>query len=81
MTKHISPYAEMMARTGVTQAQIAEELGYSRQAVNAWFTGKVEPKLTIKEWRKLAYLFDTSMDHLPESFAPQAYHRSNTVKS
>jgi DNA-binding XRE family transcriptional regulator len=72
--KHISPYAELMARNGVTQAEIATELGYSKQAVNSWFTGKVEPKLSIKDWRKLAKLFNTSLDHLPETFAPQALH-------
>jgi putative transcriptional regulator len=80
MVKHISPYAELMARNGVTQAQIAEELGYSRQSVNSWFTGKVVPKLSLKEWRKLANLFDTSMDNLPESFAPEPIHDKSTNK-
>jgi len=74
MIKHISPYAELMARNGITQAQIATELGYSRQSVNGWFTGKVEPKLSLKEWRKLAKLLNTSVDHLPETFAPQVMH-------
>jgi len=71
MVKRISPYAEMMARNGITQIEIAKELGYSRQAVNVWFTGKVDPKLTIREWKKLANLFGTTVDHLPDSFAPQ----------
>ncbi len=71
---YVSPYAELMARNGITQARIAEELGYSRQAVNSWLTGKVEPKLSLKEWRKLADLFGTSLDHLPDSFAPQPVH-------
>lgn len=76
----ISPYAELMARNGVTQTQIADSLGYSRQSVNSWFTGKVEPKLTLREWRILATLFDTSLEHLPESFAPKPIHTHNNDK-
>lgn len=70
-TKYVSPYAELMARNGVTQARIAKELGYSRQAVNSWLTGKVEPKLTMKEWKKLAKLFGTTIEKLPDSFELQ----------
>jgi DNA-binding XRE family transcriptional regulator len=77
MEKLISPYAELMARNGVTQAQIAESLGYSRQAVNSWFTGKVEPKLTIKQWKKLAAMLATTTDHLPDNFAPQQIERKS----
>ncbi len=80
MVKHISPYAELMARNGVTQSQIAEELGYSRQSVNSWFTGKVVPKLSLKEWRKLAILFGTTMDNLPESFAPELIHGKSSSR-
>jgi DNA-binding XRE family transcriptional regulator len=69
--KKVSPYAELMARNGVTQAQIADFLGYSRQSVNSWFTGKVDPKLTLREWRRLASFLGTTVDHLPDSFAPQ----------
>ncbi|NMF57890.1 helix-turn-helix transcriptional regulator [Pseudanabaena yagii] len=76
LVKKISPYAELMARNGVTQAQIADSLGYSRQSVNSWFTGKVDPKLTLREWRKLASLLGTSLDHLPDSFAPQPIDQS-----
>ena len=78
--KHISPYAELMARNGVTQAEIAAHLGYSKQAVNSWFTGKVEPKLSISDWRKLAKLFNTSLDHLPETFSPQPVHDITVTK-
>ncbi len=79
--KHISPYAELMARNGVTQAEIAEELGYSRQAVNSWFTGKVEPKLSLNDWYKLAKLFNTSIEDLPLAFAPKALQDVSVSKS
>jgi len=69
-----------MARNGVTQAQIAEQLGYSRQSVNSWFTGKVTPKLSLREWRKLATLFGTNMDNLPESFSPEIIHIKSIAK-
>jgi len=63
----------MMAINGITQTQIADSLGYSRQSVNAWFTGKVEPKLSLREWRQLANLFGTTIDHLPDSFGSQIH--------
>jgi transcriptional regulator with XRE-family HTH domain len=67
----LSPYAELMAIRGITQREIAERLGYSPQAVNAWFAGKVEPKLSLKQWHDLAALFGTTIDKLPLSFAPR----------
>lgn len=67
-----SPYAEFMFRANVTQRDIAERLGYSYQAVNSWFTGKVVPKLTLEQWHDLADLLGTTIDKLPRSFAPQS---------
>lgn len=78
--KQISPYAELMAKNAVTQAEIAKELGYSKQAVNSWFTGKVEPKLSLNDWNKLAKLFNTSIADLPLSFAPKVLEGNNASK-
>jgi DNA-binding XRE family transcriptional regulator len=63
-----------MAIRGITQVDIAKTLGYSKQSVNAWFTGKVEPRLTLTEWKKLAELMGTTVDRLPNSFSPQPIH-------
>lgn len=69
-----SPYAELMFRANITQKDIAEALGYSQNAVSAWFTGKVVPRLSLDEWAIVASLFNTTIDHLPRSFAPQPLH-------
>lgn len=72
-----SPYAEIMFRAGVTQKDIAEALGYSQNAVSAWFTGKVIPRLSLEEWHKIANLCNTTIDKLPLSFSPEPIHRTN----
>jgi transcriptional regulator with XRE-family HTH domain len=74
----VSPYAGLMAIRGVTQKDMADCLGYSPQAVSAWFTGKVIPKLTLDQWYALADLMGTTIDKLPRSFAPQPIHNTSS---
>jgi transcriptional regulator with XRE-family HTH domain len=76
-----SPYAELMFRAGVTQKDIAECLGYSQNAVNAWFRGKVVPRLSLEEWHKIAELHGTTIEKLPLSFAPQPIHDTSESAS
>jgi DNA-binding XRE family transcriptional regulator len=66
-----SPLVPLMAIRGITQKDIALELGVSPHTISNWVTGKTEPHLTLKEWHKLAHLLGTTIDKLPLSFAPQ----------
>jgi transcriptional regulator with XRE-family HTH domain len=65
-----------MAIRGITQQQIADELGIRRETVSHWMTGKTTPKLSLEEWDRLAELLGTTIDHLPRTFAPQPIHNT-----
>lgn len=47
---------------GLTQNDVAEALGLSRQAVSRWETGTVRP--TVENLRALSQLYDVSLDYL-----------------
>ena len=51
---------ELRAERNWTQAQLAIEVGVSRQTINSIETGRFEPSLTLA--LKLARLFGTSVD-------------------
>ncbi len=55
-----------------SQAQLAEELGVSRQTVNAVETGKYDPSLPLAF--KLAHLFNLTIE---EIFFPETEAKSN----
>ena len=56
----------LRAENGWSQAQLAQELGVSRQTVNAIETEKYDPSLPLAF--KMARLFGT---HIEEIFEPQ----------
>ena len=51
---------ELRAQRSWTQAQLAAEVGVSRQTINSIETGRFEPSLTLA--LKLAKLFETTVD-------------------
>jgi putative transcriptional regulator len=53
---------ELRAERNWTQAQLATEVGVSRQTINSIETGRFEPSLTLA--LKLARLFGTSVDNI-----------------
>ena len=53
---------ELRAERQWTQAQLATEVGVSRQTINSIETGRFEPSLTLA--LKLARLFGTSVDNI-----------------
>lgn len=74
LEKTQSPLIPLMAMRGITQQQIADELGIRRETVSHWMTGKTTPRLSLDEWDKLARLLGTTIDRLPRNFAPQPIH-------
>jgi len=77
--KSVSPLAGLMTMRGKTQQQIADLLDVRRETVSNWMTGKTPTRLTLEEWDRLAKFLDTSLEHLPRSFAPQPIHRNVDV--
>ena len=55
---------ELRAQRHWTQAQLAGEVGVSRQTINSIETGRFEPSLTLA--LKLARLFDTPVESIFE---------------
>lgn len=53
---------EMRKRKGMTQAELAENLGVTRQAVSRWETGQAIP--TVDNLRYLSYLYGVPIDTL-----------------
>jgi putative transcriptional regulator len=53
---------ELRGERGWTQAQLASEVGVSRQTINSIETGRFEPSLTLA--LKLARLFDSKVDSI-----------------
>lgn len=58
---------ELRAERGWTQADLSEELGVSRQTVNAIETGKYDPSLPLAF--RIATLFDRPIEAI---FEPEA---------
>ena len=52
----------LRAERNWTQAQLAAEVGVSRQTINSIETGRFEPSLTLA--LKLARLFGTTVDNI-----------------
>ena len=65
-------------KSGLTQEQIAEELGVSRQAVAKWERGETLPD--IENVMALADLFEVSIDSLVRSLASYAQARVDDKK-
>jgi putative transcriptional regulator len=53
---------QLRGEHGWTQAQLAAEVGVSRQTINSIETGRFEPSLTLA--LKLARLFDTPVESI-----------------
>ena len=70
---------------GLTQEQVAEELGISRQTMSNWENGKTYPD--IVSVIKMSDLYSVSLDHLLKDKAPQSDYidylaeSTDTVKS
>ena len=62
-------------RTGVSQENLSEKLGVSRQTINAIENDKYDPSLSLAF--KLAKLFDVTVDEL---FSWNKYEKINNFK-
>lgn len=71
-----SPLTILIVMRGISQKEIAAQLGVTQHTVTNWVKGKTEPHLTLNQWFKFAEILGTSIDKLPRSFAPQPIEKS-----
>lgn len=60
---------ELRKRSKLTQSEVAEELGVSRQAVSRWETGEIVP--SAKNLRRLSKLYGDPLDDLVSVNGPE----------
>jgi DNA-binding XRE family transcriptional regulator len=65
-----SELVNMRDALGLTQKEIADELGVTEQTVRNWEHGRSVPKLTIPQTKRLCRLLRKSLEDLPDSFGP-----------
>lgn len=65
-----SPVVRLMATHRLTYQDVAKHLGVTRTTVGNWINGRTTPRLSLKEWDKLAKFLGTTIDKLPRNFAP-----------
>jgi putative transcriptional regulator len=58
----------------LTQQDLADALGVSRNTISSWENGHREPNLTLKQVKTLCKLLDYTLETLPDSFGPQPIH-------
>lgn len=64
---------QLRKEKGLSQAQLAKEVGISNQIISFYENNKREPK--IENWEKLADFFDVSVPYL-QGFTEETYHNS-----
>jgi DNA-binding XRE family transcriptional regulator len=72
-----SPLMHLRTLKGLTQQDLAEELGVSRTTVMNWETGRAVPSLTIAQTKKLCEIFEVPLEQIPDNFGPQPIHPSS----
>jgi DNA-binding transcriptional regulator YiaG len=63
-----SELVKMREALGLTQKDIATELGVTEQTVRNWEHGRSVPKLTIPQVKLLCKLLQRSLEEMPDSF-------------
>ncbi|MGD1908416.1 MAG: helix-turn-helix transcriptional regulator [Leptolyngbyaceae cyanobacterium] len=63
-----SRFVVLRLEAGLTQKQIAQELGVSEQTVRNWEQGKHPPRLTIPQTKRLCVLLDRPIEEIPDDF-------------
>lgn len=76
-----SPLMRLRVLRRATQEDIAKLLDVTVQTVRNWEAGRTEPRLTLKQWDKLAAFLDVPLQELPRDFSPQPIHNATELNN
>jgi DNA-binding XRE family transcriptional regulator len=77
MTEEIeSPLMRLRTLRRVSQQQLADAVGVSRQTISNWENGREEPRLKLWQTKALCKILDISIEDLPDNFGPQPIHNT-----
>jgi DNA-binding XRE family transcriptional regulator len=65
-----SPLVALRSKVGLTQEELALQLGVTDHTVRNWEKGRSEAKLTLRQVKKLCELLQCSVQDLPDTFSP-----------
>jgi DNA-binding XRE family transcriptional regulator len=65
-----SPLVALRSKVGLTQEELAFQLGVTDHTVRNWEKGRSEAKLTLRQIKKLCELLQCSVQDLPDTFSP-----------
>ncbi len=63
--------AKMRQELGMTQEEFAKEFGVTPRTVLNWENGHHEPKLTIRQVKRLCQLLNKPIESIPDTFGYQ----------
>ena len=63
--------AKMRQELEMTQEQFAKEVGVTPRTILNWENGHHEPKLTIRQVKKICQLLKLSIEEMPDTFVSQ----------
>ncbi len=61
---------KLREKVGLTQEAVALALGVTDHTIRNWEKGRAEPRLTIRQVKKLCQLLNCTLDELPDDFGP-----------
>lgn len=67
-SKGSSELVRLREKRGLTQGAVAEALGVTDHTIRNWEKGRAEPRLTIRQVKKLCEVLSCSLNDLPDDF-------------
>ena len=76
-----SPLVALRSKVGLTQEELALQLGVTDHTVRNWEKGRSEAKLTLRQVKKLCELLQCSVQELPDTFSPTESAQVNLTQA
>jgi DNA-binding XRE family transcriptional regulator len=77
MTEELeSPLMRLRTLRRVSQQQLADAVGVTRQTISNWENGREEPRLKLWQTKALCKMLEISLEELPDELGPQPIHHS-----